>query len=172
MKKNNEITEDDLKKAEKDVQDLTDKFIKNIDEEAKKKDGKLDLLYISGIVGEKDTTNTTTPKAPSADTIADRKEQVEDAIDPYERLNSEIETYKDNIDKLKDSEDKLYGQDKLDNLEAQIDEYGKLIETTDELIEENEKIEKYSSNFLKKVIKSIALNFSFVYNIFIIRGGI
>ena len=30
MQKNNEITEDDLKKAEKDVQDLTDKFIKEI----------------------------------------------------------------------------------------------------------------------------------------------
>jgi len=38
MQKNSEITEDDLKKAEKDVQDLTDKFIKNVDEEAKKKE--------------------------------------------------------------------------------------------------------------------------------------
>ncbi len=31
LKKNNEITEDDLKGAEKDIQDMTDKFIKNID---------------------------------------------------------------------------------------------------------------------------------------------
>lgn len=32
QKKNNEITEDDLKDIEKDVQNLTDKFVKNIDE--------------------------------------------------------------------------------------------------------------------------------------------
>ena len=32
MKKNSEITEDDLKNAEKDIQALTDKFIKEIDE--------------------------------------------------------------------------------------------------------------------------------------------
>lgn len=32
MKKNSEITEDDLKTCEKDVQNLTDKFIKEIDE--------------------------------------------------------------------------------------------------------------------------------------------
>lgn len=32
MKKNSEITEDDLKNAEKDIQTLTDKFIKEIDE--------------------------------------------------------------------------------------------------------------------------------------------
>lgn len=40
MKKSNEITEDDLKKAEKKVQDLTDKYIKNIDalSEAKQKE--------------------------------------------------------------------------------------------------------------------------------------
>ncbi len=31
MKKNNEITEDDLKGCEKDIQDLTDKFVKTID---------------------------------------------------------------------------------------------------------------------------------------------
>ena len=40
MKKNSEITEDDLKKCEKDTQDLTDKYVKNIDTvaEAKKKE--------------------------------------------------------------------------------------------------------------------------------------
>lgn len=32
LKKNSEITEDDQKKAEKDLQDLTDKYIKKIDE--------------------------------------------------------------------------------------------------------------------------------------------
>ncbi len=31
LKKNNEITEDDLKASEKDIQDLTDKFVKKID---------------------------------------------------------------------------------------------------------------------------------------------
>ncbi len=38
LKKNSEITEDDLKGLEKDVQDLTDKFCKEIDEMAKKKE--------------------------------------------------------------------------------------------------------------------------------------
>ena len=38
MKKNSEITEDDLKNAEKKMQDLTDKFCKEIDEIAAKKD--------------------------------------------------------------------------------------------------------------------------------------
>ena len=37
MKKKSEITEDDLKTCEKDVQDLTDKFIKEIDDVAAKK---------------------------------------------------------------------------------------------------------------------------------------
>ena len=32
LKKNNEITEDDQKKAEKDLQDLLDKYIKKADE--------------------------------------------------------------------------------------------------------------------------------------------
>ena len=31
MKKKSEITEDDLKSCEKDMQDLTDKYCKNID---------------------------------------------------------------------------------------------------------------------------------------------
>ena len=31
LKKNSEITEDDLKSAEKDLQDITDKYIKQID---------------------------------------------------------------------------------------------------------------------------------------------
>ena len=40
MKKNNEITEDDQKKAEKDLQDMLDKFIKRVDDatEAKEKE--------------------------------------------------------------------------------------------------------------------------------------
>lgn len=40
MKKNNEITEDDVKSAEKDVQDLTDKYVKKVDAllEAKEKE--------------------------------------------------------------------------------------------------------------------------------------
>ncbi len=38
MKKNSEITEDDLKNCEKQVQDLTDQFCKNIDELAKVKE--------------------------------------------------------------------------------------------------------------------------------------
>lgn len=37
MKKNGEITEDDLKKAEKKIQDLTDKFVKEVDKMAEKK---------------------------------------------------------------------------------------------------------------------------------------
>ena len=32
LKKNSEITEDDQKKAEKDLQELTDKYIKKVDE--------------------------------------------------------------------------------------------------------------------------------------------
>ena len=32
LKKNNEITEDDQKKAEKDLQDMLDKYIKKVDE--------------------------------------------------------------------------------------------------------------------------------------------
>ena len=31
MKKNNEMTEDELKASEKLIQDLTDKYIKNVD---------------------------------------------------------------------------------------------------------------------------------------------
>ncbi|MBS1328275.1 MAG: ribosome recycling factor, partial [Oscillospiraceae bacterium] len=38
MKKKAEITEDDLKNAEKKMQDLTDKFCKEIDVTASKKD--------------------------------------------------------------------------------------------------------------------------------------
>lgn len=41
LKKNNEITEDDQKKAEKDIQELTDKYIKKIDEMCAKKDKEL-----------------------------------------------------------------------------------------------------------------------------------
>ena len=37
MKKNGELTEDDLKKAEKKIQDLTDKYVKEIDSMADKK---------------------------------------------------------------------------------------------------------------------------------------
>ena len=37
MKKSSEITEDDLKQAEKKIQELTDRFIKEIDKMAKKK---------------------------------------------------------------------------------------------------------------------------------------
>lgn len=37
MKKGNELTEDDLKQAEKKTQDMTDKYIKNIDAVAEKK---------------------------------------------------------------------------------------------------------------------------------------
>ncbi len=38
MKKNNEITEDDQKDGEKKLQDITDKYIKQVDEMAKKKE--------------------------------------------------------------------------------------------------------------------------------------
>ena len=38
MKKNGEITEDDVKKGETDVQKLTDKFVKKIDEVAEAKE--------------------------------------------------------------------------------------------------------------------------------------
>ena len=40
MKKNGEMTEDELKASEKSIQDLTDKYVKNIDTvaEAKKKE--------------------------------------------------------------------------------------------------------------------------------------
>lgn len=38
MKKNNEITEDDLKGSEKDIQDITDKFCKKIDDMSKDKE--------------------------------------------------------------------------------------------------------------------------------------
>ncbi len=38
MEKNNEITEDDLKNCEKDVQNTTDKFVKNIDDEVAAKE--------------------------------------------------------------------------------------------------------------------------------------
>lgn len=38
MEKNNEITEDDLKNCEKDVQTTTDKFVKNIDDEVAAKE--------------------------------------------------------------------------------------------------------------------------------------
>ena len=41
LKKNSEITEDDQKKAEKDIQDLTDKYIKKVDEMCGKKDKEL-----------------------------------------------------------------------------------------------------------------------------------
>lgn len=38
MKKNSEITEDDLKSAEKNIQDVTDKFIKEVDATVARKD--------------------------------------------------------------------------------------------------------------------------------------
>ena len=41
LKKNSEITEDDQKKAEKDIQDLTDKHVKKIDEMCAKKEKEL-----------------------------------------------------------------------------------------------------------------------------------
>ena len=41
QKKKSEITEDDLKTAEKDIQDLTDKYIKKIDEACAKKEKEL-----------------------------------------------------------------------------------------------------------------------------------
>ena len=39
--KKGELTEDDQKKAEKDIQDLTDKYIKKVDEMCGKKDKEL-----------------------------------------------------------------------------------------------------------------------------------
>ena len=41
LKKNNEITEDDQKKAEKDLQDLLDKYIKRVDEDLAAKEKEL-----------------------------------------------------------------------------------------------------------------------------------
>ena len=41
LKKNNEITEDDLKKAEKDLQDMLDKYIKKVDAALAAKDKEL-----------------------------------------------------------------------------------------------------------------------------------
>ena len=41
MKKNNEITEDDQKKAEKDLQDMLDKFIKRVDDATAAKEKEL-----------------------------------------------------------------------------------------------------------------------------------
>ena len=41
MKKNNEITEDDLKNCEKDVQNVTDKFVKNVDDMIAKKEAEI-----------------------------------------------------------------------------------------------------------------------------------
>jgi ribosome recycling factor len=38
MKKDGELTEDDMKSAEKAVQDLTDKYIKNVDAVTAKKE--------------------------------------------------------------------------------------------------------------------------------------
>ena len=38
QKKNSEITEDDLKAAEKDIQNLTDKYVKKVDEKVKEKE--------------------------------------------------------------------------------------------------------------------------------------
>jgi len=41
MKKKSEITEDDLKICEKDMQDLTDKYVKKVDEVSAKKEKEL-----------------------------------------------------------------------------------------------------------------------------------
>ena len=38
MEKNSEISEDDLKKYTKDIQDITDEFIKKVDEALKAKE--------------------------------------------------------------------------------------------------------------------------------------
>ena len=38
LKKNNEITEDDQKQGEKELQNITDKYVKQIDEMEKKKE--------------------------------------------------------------------------------------------------------------------------------------
>ena len=44
LKKNSEITEDDQKKAEKDLQDLLDKFIKKVDDATAAKEKELMAL--------------------------------------------------------------------------------------------------------------------------------
>jgi len=44
MKKKSEMTEDDLKAAEKEIQDLTDKFCKEIDTEVAKKEKELSVI--------------------------------------------------------------------------------------------------------------------------------
>ena len=49
MKKNNEITEDDLKSCEKDVQKLTDKYCDEMDAAARKRDN--DSLIIGNQIG-------------------------------------------------------------------------------------------------------------------------
>lgn len=41
LKKNNEITEDDQKSGEKELQDITDKYVKQIDEISKKKEAEI-----------------------------------------------------------------------------------------------------------------------------------
>lgn len=41
MQKNSEITEDDLRNSEKDINDLTDKWVKKVDEIAKAKEDEL-----------------------------------------------------------------------------------------------------------------------------------
>jgi ribosome recycling factor len=41
MKKKSEITEDDLRIVEKDLQDLTDKYTKKVDETAERKEKEL-----------------------------------------------------------------------------------------------------------------------------------
>ena len=41
LKKNSEITEDDLKSAEKDIQNLTDKYCKKVDEKVKEKEAEI-----------------------------------------------------------------------------------------------------------------------------------
>ena len=45
MKKDSEITEDDLKQGEKQVQDLTDKFCKEIDQLSSDKQKEIMSLY-------------------------------------------------------------------------------------------------------------------------------
>ena len=40
-KKKSEITEDDLRNAEKDIQDLTDKYIREVDDCTKKKEAEI-----------------------------------------------------------------------------------------------------------------------------------
>ncbi len=41
MEKNSEITEDDLRNSEKDINNLTDKWVKKVDEIAKAKEDEL-----------------------------------------------------------------------------------------------------------------------------------